>query len=558
MDATQPPQRSMIATPGGTATRIPPALQARMAAQLARSSNNPSPSFHSLNGSSPAHPPMPPSLRSRMPNGIAPGRPPPDVNGATNAMATTSLNNSPSSPHPMPPALSGLAARRAAIASNQAGRTKPKMSLNQILPQGDPALPPVSGGAAAAGLRLGRPDFNDANDRKPTPASTPFANFNKIVDPSGALRFTGKAVLHASGVDFSNGSSFAINMSEFELEEELGRGNYGTVKKVFHKPTKVVMAMKEIRLELDQSKLNSILVELEILHRASALEIVEFYGAFFVESCVYYCMEYMDAGSLDTLIGHPDDFASKAEAANGEAATPPAELPTLTPPGGSDFVGDDRQPGGPIIGGLPEDVMARITGSMVRGLKFLKDELNVMHRDVKPTNVLVNKKGQVKLCDFGVSGQLEKSLAKTNIGCQSYMAPERIHGEAQNKQGTYSVSSDVWSLGLSVIELGMGKYPYPPEMYSNVFAQLTAIVHGPSPRMPMGYSETANDFVDRCLMKEPTQRGTYAQLLEHPWLKEDSAREVDMVAWVARAVGLREKAKKSRSTIANSNGNNGE
>ncbi|KAG8849346.1 hypothetical protein FRB96_000882 [Tulasnella sp. 330] len=545
--STTTQRSSIIATPGGTVTRIPPALQARMAAQLARSANNSTPSFHSLNGSSPTHPPMPPSLRSRMPNGVGPGRPPPDINGATNAMSQTSINGSPSS-HPVPPALSGLAARRAAIASSQ-GRTKPKMSLNQILPQGDPALPPVGGGAAAAGLRLGRPDFNDANGRRPPPASTPFANFNKIVDPSGALRFTGKAVLHASGVDFSNGSSFAINMSEFELEEELGRGNYGTVKKVFHKPTKVIMAMKEIRLELDQSKLNSILVELEILHRASASEIVEFYGAFFVESCVYYCMEYMDAGSLDTLIGHPDESAAVAAGPEGD------EPPAPTEPSGSDFVQDDRQPGGPAVGGLPEDVMARITGSMVRGLKFLKDELNVMHRDVKPTNVLVNKKGQVKLCDFGVSGQLEKSLAKTNIGCQSYMAPERIHGEAQNKQGTYSVSSDVWSLGLSIIELGMGKYPYPPEMYSNVFAQLTAIVHGPSPRMPMGYSDTASDFVDRCLMKEPAQRGTYAQLLEHPWLKEDSTRQVDMVAWVTRAVVLRERAKKSGSTISNGNGN---
>jgi hypothetical protein len=63
-------------------------------------------------------------------------------------------------------------------------------------------------------------------------------------DPSGQLNFAGKAVLHASGVDFSNGSSYAINMDQLVLEHELGRGNYGTVKKVLHKPTNVAMAMK--------------------------------------------------------------------------------------------------------------------------------------------------------------------------------------------------------------------------------------------------------------------------------------------------------------------------
>ena len=133
---------------------------------------------------------------------------------------------------------------------------------------------------------------------------------------------------------------------------------------------------QEIRLELDDSKLKTIITELDILHRATSPFIVDFYGAFFIESCVYYCMEFMDAGSLDF------------------------------------FAGCD----------LPEDVFARITRSMVEGLKFLKDELKIMHRDVKPTNVLLNLKGYVKLCDFGVSGQLDRSLAKTNIGCQSYMA----------------------------------------------------------------------------------------------------------------------------------------
>jgi mitogen-activated protein kinase kinase len=172
-----------------------------------------------------------------------------------------------------------------------------------------------------------------------------------LSDPSGALNFGGKAVLHTTGVDFSNGSSFAINMNQLQLAEELGRGNYGTVKRVLHKPTNVAMAMKvgswpptcelwslhfskEIRLELDDSKLNAILMELDILHRAVSPEIVEFYGAFFIESCVYYCMEYMDAGSLDKLQG----------------------------------------------AGVPDDVLARIASSMTRGLRFLKDQLQIIHR----------------------------------------------------------------------------------------------------------------------------------------------------------------------------------
>lgn len=216
------------------------------------------------------------------------------------------------------------------------------------------------------------------------PMSTAFSNFSNVVDTSGRLKFDGKAVLSASGVEFSSGTSFQINMDDLELLDELGKGAYGTVRKVRHTKTGVEMAMKEIRLELDDAKLNAIIMELDILHRATEPQIVEFYGAFFIESCVYYCMEFMDAGSLENLY-------------NGRCS-------------------------------VPEDVLARIVGRTVRGLRFLKDELQIMHRDVKPTNILINRKGDVKLCDFGVSGQLEKSLAKTNIGCQSYMA---VSGESR-------------------------------------------------------------------------------------------------------------------------------
>ncbi|KAI8878737.1 kinase-like protein [Backusella circina FSU 941] len=271
-----------------------------------------------------------------------------------------------------------------------------------------------------------------------------------------------------------------------QIVPKLDVGQYGVVQKVVHQVTNVVMAMKEIRLELDQTKLNQILMELDVLHKSTSGYIVEFYGAFFIESCVYYCMEYMDAGSLDKLYGS----------------------------------------------GIPEDVLAKIAISMVKGLQFLKDELSIIHRDVKPTNVLINSKGQVKLCDFGVSGQLDKSLAKTNIGCQSYMAPERI-----KTADTYSVSSDVWSLGLSLVEMAGGKYPY---SYDNMYAQLRAIVDEEPPTLPDTFSPEACDFIAMCLRKDAQSRPSYAALLEHEFVKKYNDIEVDMASWAQEAMHLKE------------------
>lgn len=302
-----------------------------------------------------------------------------------------------------------------------------------------------------------------------------FNKFSDIVDTkAGTLRFAGKAVIHGHGIDFSSGSHFNISLDEVDMLEELGKGNYGTVFKVRHaRPrhrrhglglqgmkgppsaataslqdnddgtessvitkgtTGVVMAMKEIRLELDEAKFAAIIMELDILHRCVSPYIIDFYGAFFQEGAVYICIEFMDGGSIDKLYGD----------------------------------------------GIPENILRKITFATTKGLKELKDVHNIIHRDVKPTNILVNTRGQVKICDFGVSGNLVASIAKTNIGCQSYMAPERISGGGVSQAGanpggggTYSVQSDIWSLGLTIIECAMGRYPYPPETYNNIFSQLS-------------------------------------------------------------------------------------
>lgn len=422
------------------------------------------------------------------------------------------------------------------------------------LPGGLPgAAPPANGPAPkrkGPGLTLSQMNSTGAPQNEPPKQESMMDRYSDFLDKeTGSLRFKGKAVLNSEGVEFSSGATFHISLDEVDTLDELGKGNYGTVYKVRHsrprmrrpgqglagnkapqgaggdsspagrKPsggTGVVMAMKEMRLELDDAKFASIIMELDILHRCISPNIVDFYGAFFQEGAVYICMEFMDGGSIDKLYGD----------------------------------------------GIPENVLRKIALATVKGLKTLKDEHNIIHRDVKPTNILMNTRGQIKICDFGVSGNLVASIAKTNIGCQSYMAPERIssggiaQAGANPGGGTYSVQSDIWSLGLTIIECALGRYPYPPETYNNIFSQLSAIVDGEPPDLPEeGYSDAAKNFVRGCLNKIPKLRPTYSMLLQHQWLaplvKPETITEEDEDEAEAEAAAAMEA--KSDSAIVNDN-----
>lgn len=321
----------------------------------------------------------------------------------------------------------------------------------------------------------GGEETNGDSQQEPKKQESQMDKYAEFIDKeTGALKFKNKATVDSKGIRFASGKEFQISLDEVDTLDELGKGNYGTVYKVRHSRPKmrrpgqglagnkawgaagadepklqkddpavggtgIVMAMKEMRLELEDSKFATIIMELDVLHRCASPYIVDFYGAFFQEGAVYICMEFMDGGSIDKLYS----------------------------------------------GGVPENVLQKVTLATVQGLKSLKDDHNIIHRDVKPTNILVNTQGQVKICDFGVSGNLVASIAKTNIGCQSYMAPERISGGgvaqagANPGGGTYSVQSDIWSLGLSIIECALGKYPYSPETYDNIFSQLSVSQSSP-------------------------------------------------------------------------------
>jgi mitogen-activated protein kinase kinase len=129
---------------------------------------------------------------------------------------------------------------------------------------------------------------------------------------------------------------------------------------------------------------------------------------------------------------------------------------------------------------------------------------------------------------FGVSGQLSKSLAKTYIGCQSYMAPERI----QNTNcGAYTIAADVYSLGICLWETAMGKYPFPPEKYDSLFAQLCAIVSEQLPPLNSRFSNECQTIILSMLTRNPEERPSYSQLLDSSFIRLNSAKDEEIREW---------------------------
>mgnify|MGYP003449268990 FL=1 len=162
-----------------------------------------------------------------------------------------------------------------------------------------------------------------------------------------------------------------------------------------------------------------------------------------------------------------------------------------------------------------------------------------IYRDVKPSNILIDEQGSIKLCDFGISGRLVDSKAKTrSAGCAAYMAPERI----DPKKPEYDIRADVWSLGITLVELATNAYPY--KDCKTDFEVLTKVLDSDPPCLPddQGFSEEFKDFVKRCLTKDFRYRPKYDQLLEHPFLNSPKYIPlVEVTSWffsLTKEVGI--------------------
>lgn len=251
---------------------------------------------------------------------------------------------------------------------------------------------------------------------------------------------------------------------EVDQNSLLGQGAGGHVCRAVHKPSGVKLAVKVVRVE-DKAKRDQLINEISTLFRITRSPfLIELYDAYVHKEsgCVHVALEFMDYGSLA-------DVRRKVEK-------------------------------------VPEDYLALICMQILEGLKTLHLN-NVVHRDVKLGNILVNSSGSVKVTDFGISKNLDESaiVCDTFVGTATHMSPERVLGE------DYNFSADIWSLGLCVFELASGNYPYGsvpsfPVLFDN-------LCNKAEPRLSKNkFSPELCRFVEVQLQKEPQKRANAIQL----------------------------------------------
>lgn len=286
-----------------------------------------------------------------------------------------------------------------------------------------------------------------------------------------------------------------FQLADLTMIKQVGHGSGGHVYKALHVPSKRVVALKIITLDVKEGVRKQIILELKTLYRNQSEYVVSLYDAFYNEGSIYIALEYMDGGSLADLLK-----------ANGK---------------------------------IEERILANVTTQVLKGLVYLHKTLHLIHRDIKTSNLLLNTKGKVKIADFGVSGQLAHTLSQavTWVGTVTYMSPERISGKS------YSYDSDLWSLGLTLVECALGRYPYSVETPSGVdkqisfFELLDFIVQAPAPSLKgLPFSSEFSSFIEDCLQKAPEERPLAYELLKHPFIKKYENDNVDMAEWVTSLV----------------------
>lgn len=287
----------------------------------------------------------------------------------------------------------------------------------------------------------------------------------------------------------------------FKVQEQLGEGASGAVFRAVHRETKKVVAIK--KMQVGVNNVTATVKEIKIMKDLKSPYTLKYYGCYKKDDAIWIIMEYCDGGSLQDII----------DARENEEVC------------------------------LTEIQIAQIVSQVLQALEYLHS-MKKIHRDIKAGNILLNSLGMAKLADFGISAQqVGDEKRTTTIGSSYWMAPETLMG------GGYDSKADIWSLGITIMEMAEG---IPPLIEEQPHKAAFRIVNDPPPKLsaPHMWSKNFVDFVTHCLTKNPEHRPTSAELRKHPFIAEvGDAHDavVELINWSQKDKKKRAKKKKSKS-----------
>ncbi|KAI8921478.1 kinase-like domain-containing protein [Entophlyctis helioformis] len=251
----------------------------------------------------------------------------------------------------------------------------------------------------------------------------------------------------------------------------VGKGSFGNVYKGIKRATGETVAIKVLDLDTDEDEISDVRKEISLLSTCDSPHVTRYHGSFLNGTKLWIVMDYAGGGSVRGILKS-----------------------------------------GPI----EEQYIAVIAREVLHAVVYLHKTVGIIHRDIKAANILLTDDGRIKLCDFGVAGQITMTSARRNsfVGTPYWMAPEII------KRSQYDFKADIWSLGITIIEMATGNPPFADQ---DPRRALFLIPRSRPPKLEGRFSASIQEFMSTCLKEEPEDRPTAEELFKLRFIR-DAAR----------------------------------